>query len=50
MKRRVINGIAIISIMFLISCASGVPFTELNPSLNPEIPDTGRVFFYRVTA
>ncbi len=31
------------------SCASGVPFTELNPSLQPERPDTGRIFFYRLS-
>ena len=31
----------------LCSCATGMPFTELNPSIAPETPETGRVFFYR---
>jgi hypothetical protein len=39
-------GISIL-LMVLIACASGAPFTELNPSLTPEAPKTGRIFFYR---
>ena len=45
------RGMLIIAVLMLfVSCASGVPFTQLNPSLNPETPDTGRIFFYRATA
>lgn len=50
MKRFCTNAFLIVLLMFLVSCASGVPFTQLNPSLNPEAPDTGRVFFYRPSA
>ena len=39
----------IISMVFFISCASGVPYTKLNPSIIPEEPNTGRIFFYRIT-
>jgi hypothetical protein len=40
----------LVTILFVLcSCASGVPFTELNPSLQPESPGTGRIFFYRPT-
>lgn len=49
MKHRFSCCLVVISTVLLVSCASGVPFTELNPSLNPEIPSTGRIFFYRVT-
>jgi hypothetical protein len=36
------------ALLILCSCASGVPFTQMNPSIMPEAPDTGRIFFYRV--
>lgn len=49
MKNRSSFCLIIISTILLASCASGVPFTQLNPSLNPEIPNSGRIFFYRVT-
>jgi len=39
-------GISLL-LMILASCASGPPFTQLNPSLVPEAPQTGRIFFYR---
>ena len=39
----------ITALLVLCSCASGVPFTQLNPSIAPEAPETGRIFFYRVT-
>lgn len=49
MKKK-LNYLFLLTMVSLIfSCASGVPFTELNPSLNPEIPNTGRIFFYRAT-
>ena len=33
----------------LSACASGVKFTEMNPSTAPKDQDTGRIFFYRTT-
>ncbi|NOT23586.1 MAG: DUF2846 domain-containing protein [Nitrospiraceae bacterium] len=33
----------------LSACASGVKFTELNPSTMPKNQDSGRIFFYRTT-
>jgi hypothetical protein len=46
--KRVFNiGLLIVSIIFFVSCASGVPYTQLNPSLYPENPNNGRIFFYR---
>lgn len=49
--KKYFNGILLLaSIVLLVSCASGVPFTQLNPSLTPESPDSGRVFFYRPSA
>ena len=33
----------------LCSCASGIPYMEMKPSLTPDSSGTGRVFFYRVT-
>ena len=33
----------------LSACASGVKFTEMNPSTSPKDQDTGRIFFYRTT-
>ena len=48
--KKCLRYIVIISSLFLLtSCATGVPYTELNPSLNPELSNTGRIFFYRVT-
>ncbi len=48
---RTIRLMMLIALMFtLCSCASGVPYTQLNPSITPESPDTGRIFFYRATA
>jgi hypothetical protein len=42
--------LSLLSLLFLIiSCASGVPYLEMNPSLEPENSGTGRIFFYRVT-
>lgn len=49
MNRRFHYCLIIISLFVLASCASGVPFTELNPSFDPEVSNTGRIFFYRVT-
>lgn len=49
MKLRSSYCLIFISAILLVSCASGVPFTQLNPSLNPDIPSSGRIFFYRVT-
>jgi hypothetical protein len=49
MKQRSLYFFIIISVVLFVSCASGVPFTELNPSPNAELPNTGRIFFYRVT-
>jgi Protein of unknown function (DUF2846) len=31
------------------ACASGVKFTEMNPSIMPKDQDSGRIFFYRTT-
>jgi hypothetical protein len=31
------------------ACASGVRFTEMNPSTVPKDQDSGRIFFYRTT-
>lgn len=50
MKKYVNVCLLLISISFLVSCASGVPFTQLNPNLIPENPENGRVFFYRPSA
>lgn len=33
----------------LSACASGVKFTEMNPSTMPKDQDSGRIFFYRTT-
>jgi hypothetical protein len=33
----------------LSACASGVRFTEMNPSTVPKDQDSGRIFFYRTT-
>jgi hypothetical protein len=33
----------------LSACASGVRFTEMNPSIMPKDQDSGRIFFYRTT-
>jgi uncharacterized protein DUF2846 len=33
----------------LSACASGVKFTEMNPSTMPQDQDSGRIFFYRTT-
>lgn len=33
----------------LSACASGVKFTEMNPSTMPKDEDSGRIFFYRTT-
>ena len=33
----------------LSACASGVKFTEMNPSTMPKEQDSGRIFFYRTT-
>ena len=49
MKQRFFYCLTVFSMIFLTSCASGVSFTKLNPSLNPEIAKSGRIFFYRVT-
>jgi len=31
----------------LAACASGLQFTQVNPSLTPQTPELGRIFFYR---
>ena len=49
MKKELLYSFIVISAVFFVSCASGVPFTELNPSQNAELPNAGRIFFYRVT-
>ena len=33
----------------LSACASGVKFTDMNPSTMPKDQDSGRIFFYRTT-
>lgn len=33
----------------LSACASGLKFTEMNPSIMPKDQDSGRIFFYRTT-
>ena len=33
----------------LSACASGMKFTEMNPSTMPKDQDSGRIFFYRTT-
>lgn len=33
--------------VFLSSCASGPKFTKVQPSLVPDAPENGRIFFYR---
>ena len=50
MKKSFHGFLLLASIILLVSCASGIPFTQLNPSLNPEDPGSGRVFFYRPSA
>jgi len=50
MKKFLFYLLIIISMAFFISCASGVPYTEMKPSIIPEEPNTGRIFFYRITA
>lgn len=35
--------------LMLSACASGVKFTEMNPSTMPIDQDSGRIFFYRTT-
>lgn len=45
---KVVRAILLLAALFVLcSCAAGVPYTQLNPSVTPEAPDTGRVFFYR---
>lgn len=46
-KTKIIIGLCLV--LTLCSCATGVPYLEMNPSLSPEKGGTGRVFFYRVT-
>jgi len=41
--------ICCVFLVALASCASGLKFTELNPSTKPKSEDTGRIFFYRPT-
>ncbi len=36
--------------ILLSSCASGMKFTQANPSLAPPNPELGRIFFYRPSA
>jgi hypothetical protein len=46
--RRVFHWSGLFLMLIILSaCASGAPFTKLNPSLSPEAPETGRIFFYR---
>jgi len=46
--KRTIRFVACIGFaFFLSSCASGMKFTEANPSINPPNPEMGRIFFYR---
>lgn len=33
--------------VFLSSCASGMKFSQVNPSIAPPNPEFGRIFFYR---
>lgn len=39
----------VILALTLASCASGVKFTQLNPSLTPPTQEVGRIYFYRTT-
>ena len=46
--KRLLRLTCLFSVLVVLSaCASGAPFTQLNPSLKPEMPQTGRIFFYR---
>ncbi len=46
--RNLLRMACLLSLLVILSaCASGAPFTQLNPSLTPEAPQTGRIFFYR---
>ena len=41
------NLLAVSMIAFLSGCASGVAFTDMNPSAQPVDPEQGRIYFYR---
>lgn len=46
--RRFLYLIGLLTLLIgLSACASGPRFTEINPSLTPEAPQTGRIFCYR---
>jgi len=49
MKRLLTSGWVVALSVVLMSCASGMKFTTMNPDLTPMNPDYGRIFFYRVT-
>jgi hypothetical protein len=49
--KRLIRLVSVMALLVaLTACASGMKFTEMNPSLEPASPDAGRIFFYRVTS
>jgi hypothetical protein len=50
MKKPIRFLIMMLLVLTLCSCATGMPFTQLNPSIMPENQNTGRVFFYRPSA
>jgi hypothetical protein len=47
MKKRLHFAFLILFTVALSACATGAKFTEVNPSLEPESPNMGRIFFYR---
>ena len=50
MKRTIRFVICLAFALILSSCASGMKFTEANPSIHPPNPELGRIFFYRPSA
>jgi len=37
------------AVLTFVACASGVKYTEMNPSTMPKNPASGRIFFYRTS-
>lgn len=37
-------------VLILTSCATGLTFTDVQPSVTPKSPNAGRIFFYRPSA
>lgn len=47
MRRLICGMIFLLLPLTLISCASGIKFTQLQPSINSTNSEVGRIFFYR---